>query len=902
MVKNRSGFTGRNRVKGMIMRSNSRKTVAAGSRKPLLLILLACVLGISCLLPAACLAWEQDEHMEINRQAYEKFLLLYSGSDKFVNSAVDRNLKMPGPYTTSASLFESGNGADAAAAAAGILIPGVGKAKTLAGLAGYSVNFADYEVETQYHTLLEWVMRGGYSADEPEIYASVRHFYDPTEAGAHPEITDQEYFHGFYDKAVPALEWAYTHPENAFSFTNGLLYYKKAMEIAEDGRQPSVITRQGGDGSFRDLDFTPESAEQARRFYLGKAFRALGESMHMISDMAMPAHTRNDSHPYYDSIETPLVPAVISASARYNAQPEVDLSGTPMQNFVTLAKYTNEHFFSNETIYDAKLGVTPWNDEKRYPKPQLSDLTKIEDKDKITYYQTFSEYPFFVPMAVQSKSTLLGLFGSKLSIGFSVPAEFGPGYCDKLVPLAIKASYRTMYDFFPTLKLSVGGEEEDVTLEERDLGYLKKVVLSSSLLHDVENDPAWVEAKLQVKYSGPGTLYRLSKGKRTKIADVIYRDGIMTQINTSASPDDFSAVDGPVVLYAAGENTKAVPTRDFPDSLDIKNFLIMSGDTVSIEVLAGGRKITCDPYVYVQKGAEVVIQPPRIVTYELLNGAESAEHTFEAVARPEGTYRFDWDFGDGTSDETTGVKSTVKHTYTVPGEFHPEVILYSNETGDTLSSDQITLMVLHETATATEDPGASNKTFRIAYTHGEITYETLIDPQTMIGYSLGNAGDFLISFKDSVISLQIPAMSLTVTYDDPAMAEKYAESGTRPPERHIQLTAAAITAAFSHETGSKNEYGYRRIYDISKGSIKLAVEHYNWRKNYPNDPDIYYDTWDLSYDGEITLYEHGSLIIYMVVSGTYRNKVQGPFASGNEEIRELKDVPLQFSMDLVRNQ
>jgi hypothetical protein len=597
-----------------------------------MLFIFLCLSCMFCivLIPGTCAAWEQDEHEAINQLAFEKFILLYSHSDKFKNSPLDVNAGYPGPYTTSASSLISGDIVNA-------IIP--------------EAQMSSFQVENQTHTALDWIMHGGFAADEPEIYASLRHFYDPTAEDGRPELTDVENLHFLYDNTVSAFQWAYTHPDNAFSFMNGLACYKKSMEIAENGRYPSLIPQIGGDGSFRDMEFTPENREEERQFYLGKALRALGESMHMISDMAMPAHVRNDAHPLFDSIETPLKPSMIYESAIYDAQPEVDLTGTPMQNFVELAKYTNAHFYSNETIYDKEKGVTPWNDEKKYPKPQLSDyeltdFVMIDHKDKATYYQLFSIPPYRVPMVVETRSLGSGILGDVWSLEHTVPAEFGQDYCNKLVPLAIKASYRTMYEFFPILECSIDGEYESANEDEARIGMLGKIRLNAELIHKTDKDRAWIEARLEIKYSGPGVLFKQSKEGKTKIADVIFEDGKMTKINTSKTRDVFSDIDGPVTLYIWDSGRKVSAPADFPDALDINDFIISNGERVILDIFAGGRDFSA-LYLYEEKEIELSFYQDN---YEV---DVSEPITLTAIARnAPRNVSYAWNFGNGQTANT----------------------------------------------------------------------------------------------------------------------------------------------------------------------------------------------------------------------------------------------------------
>ncbi len=89
----------------------------------------------------------------------------------------------------------------------------------------------------------------------------------------------------------------------------------------------------------------------------------------------------------------------------------------------------------------------------------------------------------------------------------------------------------------------------------------------------------------------------------------------------------------------------------------------------------------------------VYINPPRSITYDMA-GSEHDElfREFEAHARPDTTYRYDWDFDDGeTFSEVVemGNKSKASHTYTnlKPGDvFRPSVKLFDMD-GKLLNQD-----------------------------------------------------------------------------------------------------------------------------------------------------------------------------------------------------------------------
>jgi len=47
-----------------------------------------------------------------------------------------------------------------------------------------------YDEEERLLTAQEWIQHGGFSADVPEIHASLRHFYDPTQNENKRYLTD----------------------------------------------------------------------------------------------------------------------------------------------------------------------------------------------------------------------------------------------------------------------------------------------------------------------------------------------------------------------------------------------------------------------------------------------------------------------------------------------------------------------------------------------------------------------------------------------------------------------------------------------------------------------------------------------------------------------------------------
>jgi hypothetical protein len=239
----------------------------------------------------------------------------------------------------------------------------------------------------------EWISHGGYSADEPEVPAAVRHFYDPLALDGVHYLTDQgTWWEGYYTNPhIDAIEWALGDTpkgsDNKWSAKKGKEYMAKALQ---------------------------ESDPQKKRELLAKAWRCFGEVLHNLADMACPPHVRNDSHAAPlglswgwalgspDPYEQLFNPAWI---AKYkNSSPDPSLS-KEFQNAASMrtihekmAAFTNSNFFTEQTIsgighitgkgdVEIKPINHPLNKGRSYPSPKLENLEYV-DKE-YTFYKTF---------------------------------------------------------------------------------------------------------------------------------------------------------------------------------------------------------------------------------------------------------------------------------------------------------------------------------------------------------------------------------------------------------------------------------------------------------------------------------------------------------------------------------
>jgi hypothetical protein len=116
--------------------------------------------------------------------------------------------------------------------------------------------------------------------------------------------------------------------------------------------------------------------------------------------------------------------------------------------------------------------------------------------------------------------------------------------------------------------------------------------------------------------------------------------------------------------------------------------------TFKVDMLVDGKVVSGATAAVTVAKAEVAVQPPRVIVLDLSGGATESTETFTAVAKPEGRYRFDWDFGDGqqfSEIKAAGERSTVRHTFRQLGTIlpvSPKVSLFSAE-GTLLAADSI---------------------------------------------------------------------------------------------------------------------------------------------------------------------------------------------------------------------
>ena len=193
----------------------------------------------------------------------------------------------------------------------------------------------------------EWLRDGGRYEDIPAWYLiylrSVNHFHNP--------ITDRGFSGWFFGKLLSG-------------------------ESSRDWFQKSLGTQSpGGHYSWHDVrDYfykgltLPNKPEREK--YFGETFRGLGQLMHLVQDLSVPAHTRDDPHivGYEIWVRDNIDPSALSLFSFDGSILKIPTSGLAIANIfdsnqyngtnpdltagndVGLSEYTNANFFSEDTI------------------------------------------------------------------------------------------------------------------------------------------------------------------------------------------------------------------------------------------------------------------------------------------------------------------------------------------------------------------------------------------------------------------------------------------------------------------------------------------------------------------------------------------------------------------------
>ena len=204
-----------------------------------------------------------------------------------------------------------------------------------------------------------WLRKGGLYEDIPVWYLqyirSLNHFHNPiTEEGFKGDCLQSSL-------CVSSTVWALMPLGTQSSLTGNYSWYDVRAYYY------TALTGKDYGGNIIAVDKTQRDA------YFAQTFRGLGQLMHLIQDVSVPAHTRNDFHYFYNYEDwvvnnvnknnlsgygTTFFTGTISNIAsfidtnQYNgSNPQITVNN----NTIGLSEYTNANFFSEDTIFQDYL-------------------------------------------------------------------------------------------------------------------------------------------------------------------------------------------------------------------------------------------------------------------------------------------------------------------------------------------------------------------------------------------------------------------------------------------------------------------------------------------------------------------------------------------------------------------
>lgn len=376
----------------------------------------------------------------------------------------------------------------------------------------------------------DWIKRGGYSADIPELYNSFRHFYDPTEPDGNRYYKDNPkgilgYLQDFYpyQDAIDGVEWAVAHADHEYRWLQGKVWVRQAFATKDEAQ---------------------------RKLLMGKAWRAFGETLHMLADNATPAHVRNDAHPakwgqaenkylgdpdtfeeYLDHIgknDNARFVQFASQKAEAGVTANLKKATTIRELAHSMATYTNTNFFSGQTFLGTDIvgnSIKHTNNiKKTYPSPSINPKL-WEDGYYIKDGVKLCNQPWWVGIVENAGEVVIDRP--------TVEAQAA-----LLIPAAVEAGRNAFRLFVPDISVSINTFDIEGNIQ-------------GTVTHKKD-----AEYTLPISYNGP--LYILNK-KYDRIATIEVKDGVFEGILENPQDPDLEEIRATISL--GGISFLSDPTR-----------------------------------------------------------------------------------------------------------------------------------------------------------------------------------------------------------------------------------------------------------------------------------------------------------------------------------------------------
>ena len=472
------------------------------------------IIVMHLLLPGPSTAYNQVKtHPEINDLAYERFVRDWMPNDASLdNCSMDRNKVLSGPAWDQ----DMGNS-----------------------------RLGEIPNQIRTKNVKAWLKSGGHSADMPEIPKGLRHYYAPN--AKYPYITDLkaefDVLNGFKAACLggTAAATAYSGPVGGLAVTGfcSVIYGGLKFIVNWQGASEDINTvLQNGVLGISNIDWAfdsgnPYSFSKAKEYYknaLGltdssadsqysKAWRGVGETMHLISDLTVPAHTRNDGHgiqeePYENFAKVSNVlkysdPVFFTYSSDLDYRRKAP--GKDLKTFMPeVAAWTSEHFLSSDTIPIEGKDITA-NGQPAFSSPKLDEYKTLTEDGKTYYYNYISttnglgqSQQFKTELATKTPWSILVWNNANPALDNKVLAA----QASILIPTAIEASCAVLDAFLPRFEVAIDSVKDD----QSSSNGMKTVEGHISLIPNIE----WPASSDLIIRNGASVLVVDRTGKETR--------------------------------------------------------------------------------------------------------------------------------------------------------------------------------------------------------------------------------------------------------------------------------------------------------------------------------------------------------------------------------------------------
>lgn len=598
-----------------------------------------------------------------------------------------------------------------------------------------------------------WIYEGGYGADEPEWYMSLRHFYDPAHKSRNADgqlvsyLTDDlngylaPFFMG-YNPAMNAKQWALD--DSPYSLKQCDESLGRAF-----GTAPSL---------------------PAKQLHFGAAWRGIGESMHLLADMTVPAHVRNDSHPDKagrwsedlvnlkgDAYEKYVTAKVVYEWAKDGYYDEglakkISAANDADQLFDLVAKYTNSSFFSLDTIsgVDAvtREQVNSFNAQPNYDSPKL-DGYKFTEGDKNDGSGFYSD-KYGTDVAYRRSD-------GKYSLEPVVSTQ-----AKRLIPIAIMANAKLIDLCVPRIGVSLGGiDPMSKTLKctvydyTADAGRYSK---SKSTKHPSCWDSVLLFAGTQGSSQASAAATSSEPASQQNDGDKSLGKAVK---DLKKSVDDLVSIFGKRKKKDKASENEPIATQPSSDTAGMHAYWtpVAKSDAGSFDVtlpketvdqvgtMLSDEKTTTSSGIRLITGVDmggilVKSKPFTVYSVNVTLPEPQPENGFDCKCTVAGSnlaqgLRYEWDFGDGTPVEKTDNPESTHH-YAKGGKFMANARIVDTTSGD-LFGQALAKIALKETEAESPSPEPQAKPQTVSVgKRDKRTLEQVVLDDFLIGFE-GNS-------------------------------------------------------------------------------------------------------------------------------------------------------------------